>query len=381
MSRLGSIAGAVAATVVLIGTLSAATNNSQDYTQTWRCGGEPYYDARCSGAVGDGVTDDAAALLGAWNVAKAAGWNLYLPHKTFKLSTTLVLPWATAVPNGIISNGAILDASGYVSGPALTFTCGTVDTCAHNYIQGPLTVKSAATNAPGFQFGIAALTDTFTDFQTTHRVTVINSGAGAGPTGCAIGSVITSHLKLWCQGQANGYGAALSFVRQSIVELYATSPTRSLGLINSLNYDNTFPSAVLEGGGDCLVISTASLGNTFHSPRLSNCAHAVNMTAGSNNTLIGPDYSSPIGTNTTGLTVVNASPDGKFALVPAATGLPQITVGGTPTSMGVAAATLAPVTAPASPTSGSWVLYVDTSDGKLKVKYSDGTVRTLAVHP
>lgn len=353
------------------------------YSAVVNCSGEPWYDVRCAGAVGDGVTDDTAALNAAAVAAFGNNWPLYLPHATYKLTNHVdfVLQSDSA---RVVSDRAILDSSTYAggSGAPLGLFChshASAANCNNFHLDGLLTILSASSSNFAFQWGFGDLVDSF-DRAKIDRISVTNTGTSGA---CFVGNVTRSLIGFDCTStNVGGPGLQMAQTRaNTFLSLNASSPGVALVLTNSTNYLNTFVSPNLAGGGTCINIASASSDNVFIAPDLNptNCGTPVSTSAGIGNTIISPNYTTSLGSALAGISVVNDTPGNAFASVPAGTGLPQIRVGGALTQLSVSSVTLAPVVAPAAPSaSGAWTLYDDTADQKVKIKKSTGTVRTLA---
>lgn len=353
-------------------------------TQPVFCAGEPWYDARCQGAVGDNVTDDTVTLKNAFDVAQTHSWKFHLPRKTFKVSGTVVWAVNPLSQFSVDSDSGTINASGYAGGPGLQIVCGEPGDnaqCVYFKITGNLYVNSAATANPAFQFGYGDLSDSFVHAKVDQIIATNSSTGGA----CALHNVSGSQLGLSCVSQnAAGVGLAL----QRSMDNFFPSPTLSspgqaLLMYGSTNSGNVFSSPNLTGGGTCIAIASFSSRNLFSGPNLAvpNCLSggAVNATLGVANTIISPNYTGALGSNLVGITVLNDPVAGTLASIPGGmVGLPQVAVGGVAGVLPVSQVDLAPIAAPAAPTTG-WRLYVDGADGRWKAKSSTGATRLMGV--
>lgn len=74
--------------------------------------GSPWFDVKAYGAVGDGVTDDSAAIQGAINAAKVAGGIVLLGAATYAIASTL-----TCILNGSTDKGVQILGEGVAFSP------------------------------------------------------------------------------------------------------------------------------------------------------------------------------------------------------------------------------------------------------------------------
>ena len=104
----GIISGSVTATGSLtaasLGTLSFSASASGQIsgdsitTNTALFKGSPWYDVKAYGAVGDGTTDDTAAIQAAFDACHlAGGGTIYFPVSTYAFSSTLEMPYPASV--------------------------------------------------------------------------------------------------------------------------------------------------------------------------------------------------------------------------------------------------------------------------------------------
>jgi Pectate lyase superfamily protein len=90
------------------------------------CSGRPWIDVRCNGAVGDDTHDDTGAIQSTINTAIANNWPLHIPAGTYRVTSALVVDYASQLGNGfrVISHGAIIDGRAISAGPVVQVQCG-----------------------------------------------------------------------------------------------------------------------------------------------------------------------------------------------------------------------------------------------------------------
>lgn len=115
-----SAAGVQAATYALTSGLDAAVAGyvgTSSSTRTALIARELWINAKTYGAVGDGVTDDTAALQSALTAAQNAKAGLFIPQGTYKITSTLTTAQQFYQPNimGANARGTILAGSGAFS--------------------------------------------------------------------------------------------------------------------------------------------------------------------------------------------------------------------------------------------------------------------------
>ena len=278
------------------------------------CSGRPWIDVRCNGAAGDDSHDDTAAIQTTIASAIANNWPLHIPAGTYKVSTGLVIDYASQAGNGfrLISHGALIDGRAVSSGPVLQIQCSggspaSPTGCFYFKEEGSLFLNA---DTPGYAFVIGR-----TDFSDAHNsikidhLVVNNSSTSAAAGACQFNAVLDSEIYAVCDSAGGGAGMALEQTQFSHVSGSATAAGtggRGIVLENGYNFSNTFSGLDLEVSPTCLSITFNHNGlNTFVSPYF-NCITAVNTTASIGNTLINPNYGGNVvnyGPNSVGISV------------------------------------------------------------------------------
>lgn len=261
------------------------------------CSGRPWIDIRCNGAVGDDTHDDTSAIQNTVNTAIANNWPIHFPAGVYKVTSGLVVDYASQAANGVrlISRGATIDGRSVANGPVLQIQCGggspTSPTgCFYLHQEGTLSITA---NTPGYAVVVGK-----TDFSDAHNsakidhLIVNNANTAATAGACQFNYVLDSDLYAVCDS-AGGGGMAFEQTQFSRISGSGTgSGTGGRGLIleNGYNFSDTFFGLDLEASPTCLSITFNHNGlNTFVSPYF-DCVTAVNATASVGNTLINPNY-------------------------------------------------------------------------------------------
>lgn len=278
------------------------------------CSGRPWIDVRCNGAVGDDAHDDTGAIQTTINTAVANNWPLHIPAGTYKVTSGLLIDYASQAGHGfrLISQGAILDGRAVSTGPVLQVQCSgggpsSPTGCFYFKEEGSLFVNA---NTPGYAvvIGRSDFSDAHNSLKIDHLI-VNNSNAGAAASACQFNYVLDSDIYAVCDGAGGGAGMAFEQVQFSRVSGAATAAGtggRGLVLENGFNFSNTFSGLDLEVSPTCLSITFNHNGlNTFVSPYF-DCVTAVNATSSIGNTLINPNYGGNVvnyGPNSIGISV------------------------------------------------------------------------------
>jgi len=278
------------------------------------CSGRPWVDVRCNGAVGDDSHDDTSAIQTTINSAIANNWPVHIPAGTYKVTTGLIIDYASQASNGfrLISHGAIIDGRAVSAAPVMQVQCGggspsSPTGCFYFKEEGTIFVNA---NTPGYAVVIGR-TD-FSDAENSikiDRLIVNNYSTNSAAGACQFNYVLDSDIYAVCDATGGAAGMALEQVQFSRVSGAATaSGTGGRGVVleNGYNFSNTFAGLDLEVSPTCLSITFNHNGlNTFISPYF-DCITAVNATASTGNTLINPNYGGGVvnfGPNSIGLSV------------------------------------------------------------------------------
>ncbi len=249
-------------------------------------------------AVGDDTADDTDAVQLAIETAASKGWPLYLSAGTYKVSSGLVLDYASTARTGfrLISAGATIDGTTVSGAPVLLVECsgGSVSspaTCFYFRQSGTLFIK-ANESGYAFQFGKADFSDQHNSMRVDHLV-VDNASTAASAGACQFNAIYDSTIDAVCDSAGGGIGLALEEVQFSrIMGAGSAAGTggRAMALENGYNLSNTIEAMDLEVAPTCLSITSPYGGqNTFLSPYF-NCNTAVDATAGYRNLLVNPLY-------------------------------------------------------------------------------------------
>jgi hypothetical protein len=262
------------------------------------CSGRPWLDVRCSGATGDGVHDDTAAINSTVAAAITSGWPVHFPAGTYKVTAPLTIDYAGQAAHGLrlISDGAVIDGRAISSGPVLQIQCGggiaaSPTSCFYLKQEGSLFVNG---NTPAYVvvLGKADFSDAHNSAKIDHLI-VHNSSTAAGAGGCQFNYLLDSDVYAVCVSAGGGAGLALEQVQFSRISGAGTAEGtggRGVVLENGYNFSNTFLALDLEVSPTCLSITFNHNGlNTFVSPYF-DCVTAVDATASIGNLLINPNY-------------------------------------------------------------------------------------------
>ncbi len=278
------------------------------------CSGRPWIDVRCNGAVGDDIHDDTSAIQTTINNAITNNWPLHIPVGTYKVTTGLIVDYASQAGHGfrLISNGAIIDGRAISAGPVVQVQCSggspsSPTGCFYFKEEGSLFVNA---DTPGYAFivGRADFSDAHNSIKIDHLI-VNNSNASSTAGACQFNYLLDSDIYAVCDGAGGGAGMAFEQAQFSRVSGAATaSGTGGRGIVleNGYNFSNTFSGLDLEVSPTCLSITFNHNGlNTFVSPYF-DCVTAVSATSSIGNTLINPNYGGNVvnyGPNSVGISV------------------------------------------------------------------------------
>ena len=260
------------------------------------CAANPWVDVRCYGAVGDGVTDDTAAINAALAAALASDQPLFLPHATFRITQTLVIDYQAQASVGfrLISMGAVIDGTSVSSGPALEILCsgGTPSSpksCFYFNEQGTLFVN-ANTNSYAAIIGAPDFSDAHNSIKIDHLI-VNNASAGPRAGGLQLNYVLSSQI--FAVGDSAGGGAGIALEQTQISHIAGAGSASAQGgagllIENGYSFANTIDAMDLEVAPTCLVIASPTAAhNTFISLYMA-CPTAVDATSGNTTQLVNP---------------------------------------------------------------------------------------------
>ncbi len=340
------------------------------------CSGRPWLDVRCKGAVGDDIHDDTGAIQTAIDNAIANDWPVHFPAGTYKVSSGLIIDYASQAAKGVrlISGGAVIDGRTVSVGPVMQIQCGggtpaSPTGCFYFKEEGSLFVNA---NTPNYAVivGRSDFSDANNSIKIDHLI-VNNSNTGSAAGACQFNYVLDSDIYAVCDSAGGAAGMAFEqtqFSRVSGAATAAAAGGRSVVLENGYNFSNTFSGLDLEVSPICLSITFNHNGlNTFVSPYF-DCVTAVNATASVGNTLINPNYGGNVvnyGPNSTGISVQGTGsrrewifpPTASYAATPIDDGIAVSSYNAPGTSMSV---TLPPI-ATVNP---GWSMGVATDNGK-----------------
>lgn len=278
------------------------------------CRQPDWVDVRCRGAVGDGNTDDSAALGAAVRAALASNRPLMLPAGTYRLGHALVIDYAARARSGLrlISFGAVLDGRGIAAGPVLRIDCsgGTAAApkgCFYLHQQGTLFVE-ADTDSYAVVIGKPDFSDAQNSIRIDHLV-VNNAGTGPAAGGLQLNYVLDADI--FAVADAAGGGAGIALEQTQFSHLYgAASAGGGTGLLieNGYSFANTIAAIDLEAAPTCLTLTSPQAAhNTFLSPYFA-CPDAVEATAGNATVLINPLFAGNVVTEFTAASGVSVLP-------------------------------------------------------------------------
>jgi hypothetical protein len=267
------------------------------------CRHQEWVDARCRGAIGDGTTDDSAALAAAVHAALASNRPLMLPAGTYRLGRALAIDYAARARTGLrlISLGAVLDGRSIAAGPALRIDCsgGTAAApkgCFYLHQQGTLFVE-AATDSYAVVIGKPDFSDAQNSIRIEHLV-VNNAGTGPAAGGLQLNYVLDADIFAVADSAGGGAGIALEQTQFSHLR-GAGSASSGIGLLieNGYSFANTIAAIDLEASPTCLTLASPQAAhNTFLSPYFA-CPAAVQAIAGNATVLINPLFAGNVVTD------------------------------------------------------------------------------------
>ncbi|HUC71187.1 MAG TPA: glycosyl hydrolase family 28-related protein [Stellaceae bacterium] len=340
------------------------------------CSGRPWIDVRCNGAVGDDTHDDTSAIQTTINNAITNNWPLHIPVGTYKVTTGLIVDYASQAGHGfrLISNGAIIDGRAISAGPVVQVQCSggspsSPTGCFYFKEEGSLFVNA---DTPGYAFivGRADFSDAHNSIKIDHLI-VNNSNASSTAGACQFNYLLDSDIYAVCDGAGGGAGMAFEQAQFSRVSGAATaSGTGGRGVVleNGYNFSNTFSGLDLEVSPTCLSITFNHNGlNTFVSPYF-DCVTAVSATSSIGNTLINPNYGGNVvnyGPNSVGISVQGTGSRPEWIFPAAATYTAAPIDDGIAVSSYNAPGTSMSVTLPAvASVNPGWSMAVATDNGK-----------------
>lgn len=278
------------------------------------CSGRPWIDVRCNGAVGDDIHDDTSAIQNTINSAIANNWPLHIPQGTYRVTSSLVIDYASQANNGfrLISHGGTIDGRAVPAGPVVQVQCSggspaSPTGCFYFKQEGTIFINA---NTPGYAviFGKTDFSDAHNSIKVDHLiVNNLNTNSAAGA--CQFNQVLDSDIYAVCNSAGGAAGMALEQTQFSHISGAATASGvggSGLTLENGYNFSNTFFGLDLEVSPTCLSITFNHNGlNTFVSPYF-DCVTAVDATASIGNTLVNPNYGGNVinfGPNSVGISV------------------------------------------------------------------------------
>lgn len=288
------------------GFLQAGTGAVQ---RTWNDKVKESLSAKDFGAVGDGSTDDAAALDAAWAAAKAQGRPLYIPAGSFRRSTD----WDINLHS--MPNGACIVTDGW-SATRIIMDAGKVVTISGNAGDGIFYADielHVVGNVAGrlITVGLDALTDAFN--HCWFRLQAQNASANASNVGIRLNYLVfcTVAPLANCSG-ATHIGTAIEIKQtQSCLYMHGGGGNANIGWdISGVNtYSNVFLAVDHEEVNTGLKITNA-FKNTWLGVIFSICTnYAIDGVSGSDN-LILQAVTSAVGATfngTTGVYLIAAS--------------------------------------------------------------------------
>jgi Pectate lyase superfamily protein len=260
------------------------------------CTATSWIDVRCYGAIGNGGTDDTAAINRALAAALADDQPLFLPHGTFRLTRPLVIDYRTRSDTGfrVISMGAILDGKAIAQQPVLEIQCsgGTPISpkgCFYFNEQGTLFVN-ARSNSYAVVIGQRDFSDAQNSIKIDHLI-VNNASAGSEAGGIQLNYVLNSDIFAVADSAGGAAGIALEQTQISRLSGAGSASARggaALLIENGYSFANTIAAMDLEVAPTCLVINSRNAAhNTFISPYMA-CQTGIDASAGSTTRLVNP---------------------------------------------------------------------------------------------
>lgn len=268
------------------------------------CRSEPWVNAVCEGAVGDGVHDDTAALRRAVGLALGSDSPLLLPPGRYKLSGTLRIDYTARARTGfrLISMGATLDGRAVAAGPVLTVACSGGSAaapkgCFYFKEEGSLFVDA---NSDGYAvvIGNPDFSDAQNSIKLDHLI-VNNANRGARAGGLQLNYVLDADIFAVADSAGGGAGIALEqlqFSRLSGAGSASAAGGAGLLIENGYTFANTIAAIDLEVAPTCLAITSVHAAhNTFVSPYFA-CPTAVDARAGDATLLLNPLFAGNVAT-------------------------------------------------------------------------------------
>jgi hypothetical protein len=260
------------------------------------CAETSWIDVRCQGAVGNGSSDDTAALAKAVRLAIASDLPLYLPHGRYRVTRPLVIDYAEQADSGfrLISMGAVIDGTAIHAGPVLHVRCSggsrqAPKGCFYFKEEGTLFVN-ADTDDYAVVIGRRDFSDAQNSIKIDHLI-VNNANRGAGAGGLQLNYVLSSDIFAVADSAGGAAGIALEQTQISRISGAGSASAKggvALLIENGYSFANTIYAMDLEVAPTCLAIAShKAVHNTFISPYMA-CPTAVEATAGNTTQLVNP---------------------------------------------------------------------------------------------
>ncbi len=250
------------------------------------------------GAVGDNVTNDAAAIGAAWLAATLTGQPLYVPVGTYYVGTdqlSLSLEYCQFVGVTVYGDGvgrSIINCMDVKKSPQMLITCPTTPgDCDFLSMKG-LGIFTKTTGV-GMQFG----TETYTDpiNEPVLDLMVLNFDTSKTAVAVEINYVLNGDIRL----VANTAGAGTSLLLRQASFNHFTGSYGGVGgvavrLSAGFNDGNVFTALDMENVATCVVSeSSHNLGNTFVGGTWSYTRNGVVSTSGRRLVIINPQLNLP----------------------------------------------------------------------------------------
>jgi hypothetical protein len=279
------------------------------------CAANAWIDVRCYGAIGNGASDDTAAITRALAAALAQDAPLFLPHGTFRITRPLVIDYTKRADTGfrLISMGAIIDGKAISTAPVVEIVCtggnpSAPKGCFYFNEQGTLFVN-ANTDGYAVVIGQRDFSDAHNSIKIDHLV-VNNANAGSRAGGLQLNYVLSSQI--FAIADTAGGAAGIALEQTQISHLLGAGSAAGKGgagllIENGYSFANTIEAMDLEVAPTCLVIASRNAAhNTFISPYLA-CPTAIEAISGNTTKLVNPlfagnvkrEYAAAVGVTTT----------------------------------------------------------------------------------
>lgn len=250
------------------------------------------------GAVGDNVTNDAAAIRAAWLAATLTGQPFYVPVGTYYVGTDqLHLSLEYCQYGGVTVYGdgvgrSIINCMDVKKSPQMLITCPTTPGDSVFLSMKGIGIFTKTTGV-GMQFG----TETFTDpiNEPVLDLMVLNFDASKTAVAVEINYVLNGDIRL----VANTTGAGTSLLLRQASFNHFTGSYGGVGgvavrLSAGFNAGNVFTALDMENVATCVVSDSANnLGNTFVGGTWSYTRNGVVSTSGRRLVIINPQLNPP----------------------------------------------------------------------------------------